>query len=135
MEPLREIATETMRFRILDNGIIEGRPIPGWKGTGTLEHAKNDMKALGILSNGKLYPTLNYLPDLAISKEARDYYSNHPPLAIAAALIVKSGIQRILGNFFLGMNKVKVPIRLFTNEQEAVEWLLQMKAEKESDKP
>ena len=41
----------------------------------------------------------------------------------AAALIVDSPLSRLLGNFFLGINKPKMPVRLCKNEDEALEWI------------
>lgn len=39
------------------------------------------------------------------------------------AVIVKSPLSRVIGNFLMGLNKPEIPARLFDNEQEAIHWL------------
>ncbi|MCH7773951.1 MAG: STAS/SEC14 domain-containing protein [Bacteroidetes bacterium] len=60
-----------------------------------------------------------------ISKEARDYFANERTASIqrATALLIGSAVSRIIGNFFLGLNKPITPTRLFTDPQEAIKWL------------
>ena len=60
-----------------------------------------------------------------ITKEARDYFANERTASIqrATALLTKSPVSRIIGNFFLGLNKPISPTQLFTDPQKAVEWL------------
>jgi len=41
----------------------------------------------------------------------------------AAALIVSNPVSRIMGNFYMGINKTKMPIRMFTRVDEAKKWL------------
>ena len=66
-----------------------------------------------------------------ISKEARDYFSSEEgsELLSAAALIVDSSLTKMLANFFIRINfkKPLIPIKLFSNEQEAIKWLEQYK--------
>lgn len=60
-----------------------------------------------------------------ISKEARDYFANERTASIqrATALLIGSAVSRIIGNFFLGLNKPITPTRLFTDPQDAIKWL------------
>ncbi len=60
-----------------------------------------------------------------ISKEARDYFANERTASIqrATALLIGSAVSRIIGNFFLGLNKPITPTRLFTDPEEAIKWL------------
>lgn len=60
-----------------------------------------------------------------ISKEARDYFANERTASIqrATALLIGSAVSRIIGNFFLGLNKPFTPTRLFTDPAEAIKWL------------
>jgi hypothetical protein len=58
-------------------------------------------------------------------KECRAYgtssdTSTHPT---AMALLVKSPVSRVIGNFYIGLNKPLYPTKLFTSEESAVEWL------------
>lgn len=65
--------------------------------------------------------TSNPKPD----REARDYAKSDEMNAVTKglALIVGSGLSTILGNFFLGFNKGDYPVKLFTDKQDAIEWL------------
>jgi hypothetical protein len=60
-----------------------------------------------------------------VSKEARDIYSSNKTADIlaAAALIIGNPVSRIMGNFFTGINKTGMPVRMFTNPGDAKKWL------------
>ncbi|MCH8902962.1 MAG: hypothetical protein IIA45_03495 [Bacteroidetes bacterium] len=61
----------------------------------------------------------------AISKEARDYFANERTASIqrATALLIGSPVSRVIGNFFLGLNKPLSPTKLFTDQEQAIKWL------------
>jgi len=42
---------------------------------------------------------------------------------IKTAIVVNSKVQEVMANFFLYINKPKVPLRIFTKEDEALRWL------------
>ncbi len=60
-----------------------------------------------------------------ISKEARDYFANERTASIqrATALLIGSPVSRVIGNFFMGLNKPVSPTRLFTDPDKAIQWL------------
>ena len=60
-----------------------------------------------------------------ISKQARDYFANERTASVqrATALLIRSPVSRVIGNFFMGLNKPISPTRLFTDPQKAIEWL------------
>ena len=60
-----------------------------------------------------------------ITKEARDYFANERTASIqrATSLLISSPVSRIIGNFFMGLNKPISPTRLFTEPQKAIKWL------------
>ncbi len=60
-----------------------------------------------------------------ISKEARDYFANERTASIqrATALLIGSPVSRVIGNFFMGLNRPVSPTRLFTDPQKAIQWL------------
>jgi len=92
----------------------------------TLKDAKETMRVSALLLGGRKRPALVDLrPIKFITREAREYYSgeNMTTLVCAAALIVGSPLSRMVGNFFLGMNKPLIPIRLFSEERKAIQWL------------
>ena len=60
-----------------------------------------------------------------ISKDARDYFANERTASIqrATALLIGSPVSRVIGNFFMGLNKPSYPTRLFTDPRRAITWL------------
>ena len=62
----------------------------------------------------------------SVTKEARDSLGKEGvELIKAGALLINSPLTKMLGNIFLTLNKPKVPTKLFTDEEEAKEWLRQ----------
>ncbi|MBX2970175.1 MAG: hypothetical protein KF803_12465 [Cyclobacteriaceae bacterium] len=59
------------------------------------------------------------------SKEARNYMATiGTTLVTAAALVTGSPFNNALANLFLSVNKPAIPTRLFSNEDDARQWLL-----------
>jgi hypothetical protein len=60
-----------------------------------------------------------------VSKESRNIYSSDEmgDTISAAALIVSNPVSRIMGNFYMGISKTKMPVRMFTRVDEAKKWL------------
>ena len=54
---------------------------------------------------------------------ARLEFARRDDLVSALALIVGSPLSRIIGNFFLSVNKPLYPARLFDNEASGLAWL------------
>jgi hypothetical protein len=59
------------------------------------------------------------------SAGARAYFAGPEAtqVTIALALVVSSPVSRVLGNFFLGVNRPAVPTRLFGDVETAERWL------------
>lgn len=79
------------------------------------------------LANGKKYC---YLADVRSttargSKEARAYAADnqYQKNRIADAIIVRTTATKLLANFYIQFHKPKVKTRMFTNEEQAMEWL------------
>jgi hypothetical protein len=60
-----------------------------------------------------------------IKKEARAFVEkeNVPEKHIAKAIVVGSLISRCLNQFFFSLQNAKIPVKIFTSEKEAMEWL------------
>ena len=92
----------------------------------TIVEAKENSIAVNSLFEGKNFPLLIDSRNIkSITKEARDFFSmnNRSSYIVAFAIIIDSPLSKIIGTFFMGLNKPRVPARLFTNEQEAILWL------------
>jgi hypothetical protein len=92
----------------------------------TLVEARENSIAVNNLSAGNTFPLLIDSRNIrSITKEARDFFSmnNRDSCISAFAILIDSPLSRIIGNFFMGLNKPRVPARLFTIEKEALDWL------------
>lgn len=108
-----------------DDGIIRTKVKPNAEVQ--LKEAKENSELINSFStNGETFPLLIDSRSIrSISKEARDFFSmnNRASCIIAFAIIIDSPLSKIIGNFFMGLNKPRVPARLFNNEEEALIWL------------
>jgi hypothetical protein len=120
---MKEITTKTERLVMEDTGIVN---IKALEPPINLEDAVENVDAVRILSGGKKVPIMvDITESKGVSREARAYLAGEETAKYqsACALIVGSPFSRLLGNFFLGLNKTKFPTRLFTEERSAREWL------------
>ena len=111
-----------------EDGIVRTKVKPNAQVT--LKEAKENSVAVNsyIEKTGKKYPLLVDSRQIkSISKEARDHFSiqNRETRIKAFGILIDSPLSRIIGNFFMGLNKPSVPAKLFTSEEEAVSWLKQ----------
>lgn len=62
----------------------------------------------------------------SISREARSFFSTNgrETNTVAFAILIDSAVSKVVGNFFLGINKPAVPTKLFLNEKAALKWLI-----------
>jgi hypothetical protein len=89
-----------------------------------LEDAKENSIAVNSFELDK-YPLLIDTTDIkSITKDARDYFSinNRGSKVVAFAIIINSPLSKIIANFFMGLNKPSVPVKIFNSEEDAVDW-------------
>jgi hypothetical protein len=94
----------------------------------TIKESLENSDAVNSFKTEKKYPLLIDSRNIkSISKEARDHFSiqNRETRINSFAVIIDSPLSRIIGNFFMGLNKPSVPAKLFNNEEDAVVWLKQ----------
>jgi hypothetical protein len=90
-----------------------------------LKDAEGNTVAVKKITGDRVFPIVVDLTKIrSISKEARDHFSmrNRTPGVNAIAMLIKSPVSRIIGNFFLGLNKPAVPTQLFISRQKAIAW-------------
>ena len=69
------------------------------------------------------------------SKESRDYADqNGQELLNACATIVNSHLTKFMFNTFLKLKGSKVPMKVFTKREEAMIWILDIKAKTENQR-
>ena len=92
----------------------------------TLSIAKKEIELINKMRGDKKIPTMVNLNNTkSLTKEAREYYAGRESKKVfsAVALIVNSPFHSVMGNFFLGINKPLFPVKLFSSEKKALDWL------------
>lgn len=121
---IEKIKTRTADIWLGEDGIIRVISLPSVEVT--LEDIKEINGHLAILSMGKKIPIFDDIRGVkSITREARLFTSSAEAVQVgrAVALLIGSPVSKVIGNFFLGINKTPYPTRLFTSEVEAVKWL------------
>lgn len=95
-----------------------------------LDIVKSSVESRINFSKGISYPLLIDMKGVrSFTKEAREYAGKEGiKLVKAGALVVDSALTKMLVNLFLLINKPNVPTKLFTDENEAKEWLQHFKS-------
>lgn len=92
----------------------------------TLDDALEDFALYSHLNRSVRRPVLVDIRNIrSVERKARAYYSSKEATKYltAAALLIGNPVSRIIGNFYLGLNKTAFPFRLFTRQEEAIVWL------------
>jgi hypothetical protein len=92
----------------------------------TVEEIKAGVEVIRELGGGEQFPILFLAGEYSLpSDQARSFLakSTSKIYALAEAYVINSFPQKIVGNFYLKVNKPKRPTKIFTNEEDAVEWL------------
>ena len=61
-----------------------------------------------------------------VTRDARVFFAEseeNRQVSSKVALLIASPLGRIIGNFFMGLNRAALPVRLFTEVDAAVAWL------------
>ena len=96
----------------------------------TITDAMEICSAIFKVSEGKKRPLLVDIKNVkSATRETREYFAGDEAARIieAMALLIGSPVGRMIGNFFLRINKPIYPTKLFTSENEAIEWLKGLK--------
>jgi hypothetical protein len=124
MEQKDEIVTTSGKVWIED-GIIRSKVLIS--GEYTLEHAMDDAKAFRILAERMSNKKLLLVEPGNISKislKTRKYQASEGPKIVdKIAQVVENPVSRTIGSFFLGLSRMPIPIKIFPNVNEAIEWL------------
>ncbi len=91
-----------------------------------LKEAQENTEAVSSFYTGKKYPLLIDARTIrSMEREARKHLSTNgrETRINSFAVMVKSPLSRVIGNFFMGLNKPEIPARLFDKEEEAIHWL------------
>ena len=120
---MRKIFTRTAEIKLISNNIIKISLIK------EIEMEENDVVenylACEKLTKGKKYSYIvngnNFSSSAAAKAFATRLKSSNG--IIAEAFICSSFTNKLLGNFYIKLNKPTVPTKIFTKEINAIKWL------------
>lgn len=95
----------------------------------SLEDARLSIDSIASIADGEKPKVVSLIQEMgSITGDARRYYASDAVAAVvsAQALVVRSPVSRMIGNFFLGLNKPVYPTRLFGDARSAAGWLQQL---------
>ena len=119
-----ETVTRTVRIWIGDDGIVRMVDLPGAEEV--LEDAVENLATIRNVSENKKPPIMIDIRELkSITREARKYYASEETAKFGKAigLVIGSPMTRVIGNFFIQLNRPALPLKLFTSEDKALDWL------------
>lgn len=92
----------------------------------TVELVKKMVEKMGEMVNYKKVPMLAKHEEFALPGKAnRDYWATKEacPYSKADAFMINSPAMKLIANFYLKINKPERPTKMFTDENEAINWL------------
>lgn len=116
--------TKKTRFTLRDDNILQTDCFANT--IMTLEDGQESTRISAEMINHEPIPLLCHLTNVVkMTQDCRKHFSGpeHAKTFTKCALIVTNPLSRIIGNFFLGLNKPLKPTRLFTNEEQGLAWL------------
>jgi hypothetical protein len=91
-----------------------------------LETSMEEVEAMKYLSQGKRVPLFSDIRNmLSVSPETRTYTNSEEVVSCftAVGMLVGNVFSRVIGSFIVGINRPSYPVRLFTDEKKALDWL------------
>lgn len=120
----------TAKFWLIygDDGILRVKPRPNAEVD--LDDVILYFENADRLTEGQKVPVLvDSTEPYTTSKRGQQYSAQRSHNRIATAVVTTSTITNMLTNTYVSVFKPASPIRLFTSETEAIEWLKKMAAE------
>ena len=124
VEILTTVIVEAFTVKLRSDGIVHSHT------SGNVEFNIDSLKkfteVMGEMTHGRKAPLLLTLDEFAIpSLETREYWAKKDscPYASAEAYITASLGHKLIGNFYLRLNKPGRPTKMFLKKEEAIKWL------------
>lgn len=122
VEVLKTVTTTTSRFELRSDGIVARTALKDGPKFHYTKHVDENLEALQDISPDKKRPLLCYLSDRQLSKEAALKYGS-VKFAKAMAYVAGNEHQEIISKVMIHFSKLKMPVKIFHNEKEAIAWL------------
>ncbi|MBL7902705.1 MAG: hypothetical protein JNK73_11975 [Bacteroidia bacterium] len=118
------IQLQKIRIQQIEEGIVENYFLSGE--SIEVEDFRELKQANIELMGQKPYTVLVTAEELtSFTREAREYVASkeYVGITIAKALLISGLGQRIIGNFYMKVNKPNIKTKLFSDRDKAIEWL------------
>lgn len=124
--PESAVASSASYFWVDDEGILNILNKP--KKVHDLQDALENVQIAREIAKDNTHPLLIDMTNIRLmNRGARQVYvaESERKYVIAVALVTTSITSRVVSNFFLGLNKLPVPTKLFNDKEAAKKWLLE----------
>ncbi|HEY9259191.1 STAS/SEC14 domain-containing protein [Chitinophaga sp.] len=93
----------------------------------TVENISNNIALVKQITGNKKVPLLIYLTNSPVPDKATRKFSTEqlPNVYTAMAMVSKPGLSKLIMNILFKLKTPPIPMKSFTNDAEAREWLLQ----------
>jgi len=93
----------------------------------TVENISSNVKLVKSITDNKPVPLLIYLANSPIpDKQTRKFSTEQlPAIYSAMAMVCKPGLSKFIMNILFGLKPPPIPMKSFTNDKAATEWLKQ----------
>lgn len=131
MEIPKNIKTLELRSSIIwfnEDGIMYSVPKPGVPPELGIKEVKEDMDKLReFIGNKKVCMLAESNPNSRPPKKGeRDFIAEQiNSIAKAMAIVTTSPVSKMIANLFFGLKPPPYPVKMFSNEKEAKEWIKQ----------
>jgi len=118
----RTAETRTVTLTFGEDGILVVCSRPGYDQNES--DARENLATCRQILGDKKAPVLVDMRQMAaLDKQARKVYATESDFALAQAMLVDSAFTRISANLFIRVAHPIHPTRMFTSEDEAIQWL------------
>ncbi len=123
----KEIRTENTVFRLQANGIIESNLVTEGLMRYELEEVIEMVIGMKELCSDQAYPIVAILEDVLITEEGRKHILDNIHVSMAA-LVGKTFVARMMGNFLIKFRPLPIPVKLFSDRDKAYAWVRETRA-------
>ncbi|MBI3510043.1 MAG: STAS/SEC14 domain-containing protein [Bacteroidetes bacterium] len=108
-----------LRMKIHENSVID------------LRQSKLMNESMMRLAEKKKFPVLiDARTNYTWEKDAQEYIATNSSFRIATAVLITNPVVRMLSNAYVSMFKPSYPVKQFSDEAEAIQWLKEMMSKK-----
>ena len=112
------------RYFLIEEHVIAALPSPGAKDDAASARSNVDFQNAWFAKNGAGVVVVYFDNMVSQDKTARAVYQTQPDLDIflGTALVGGTLLSRAMASFFMGLSRPRVPVKMFSNTDDALVW-------------